>query len=266
MVETVKIQKVIAQAGYASRRGAEDLILDGRVEVNDEIVLDVAMRIDPTKDVVRVDGEKVNFDRNMVTIAVNKPKGVVSAMEDPQGRPTLSDLVGNKYGRLFHIGRLDTATEGLILMSNDGDLAQLIAHPSGEIQKVYVATVNGKVKESELKLLAKGFELNDGFTKFDKVRILAHAQDQTVLECVLHSGKNRIVRRMLKYVNHPVQKLVRVQIGPIRLGELKSGRERVLSDTEVSAIEALAKRGKKSSQFDISVRKKDREKRLDRRK
>jgi 23S rRNA pseudouridine2605 synthase len=265
MSDKVRLQKIIAQGGFASRRGAEELILEGRVEVNDVIVLELGMQVDPINDEVRVDGEKVNFRENLVTVALNKPRGIVSAMEDPQGRPCLADIVGNKYGRVFHIGRLDTDSEGLILMSNDGDLAQLIAHPSGEVPKTYVATVNGKISAKTVKELLRGFELRDGFAKFDKVRILAALPNESVVEVVLHSGRNRIVRRMLKEVGHLVTKLVRVQIGPVRLGELKSGRTRVLSDVEVAAIEAMATKGKKSSTFDVSKKHIERQKRLERR-
>jgi 23S rRNA pseudouridine2605 synthase len=248
----LRLQKLMSAAGVASRRASEDLILEGRVEINDEIVLELGRKVDTTKDVVRFDGEIIKMPSDSLTIAVYKPTGVVSTMEDPQGRPTLADLVGGKYGRLFHIGRLDTDSEGLILMSNDGDLAQTIAHPENEIPKTYIATVNGKVSGSTIKEMLQGFELRDGFTKFDKARILATTPNESVVEVVLHSGKNRIVRRMFKNFGHKVTKLVRVQIGPIRIGELKPGRSRVLSDVEVSAIEAMATRGKKSSTYDVS--------------
>ena len=190
--------------------------------------------------------------KDSLTVAVYKPVGVVSTMEDPQGRPTLADLVGSKYGRLFHIGRLDTDSEGLILMSNDGDLAQTIAHPENEIPKTYIATMNGKISGQTVKQMLQGFELKDGFTKFDKARVLATTPNESVLEVVLHSGKNRIVRRMFKNFGHKVTKLVRVQIGPVRIGELKPGRSRVLGEVEVAAIEAMATRGKKSSVYDVS--------------
>jgi 23S rRNA pseudouridine2605 synthase len=242
--EGTRLQKVIAAAGVASRRAAEELITAGRVEVNDEIVTTLGRRVLPERDVVRVDGERINMAPTTLTIAVNKPLGVVSTMEDPNGRPTLADLVGNRYGRLFHIGRLDTDSEGLILMTNDGQLGQTIAHPENEISKTYVVTVNGKVAPRTVKELLHGVELKDGVTKFDKVRILAANSDQSVVEVVLHSGKNRIVRRMFKNFGNTVTKLVRVQIGPIRLGELKSGKSRVISDVELRAIEAMAARGK----------------------
>jgi 23S rRNA pseudouridine2605 synthase len=259
MAEQIRLQKLIASAGICSRRVAEELIEQGRVVVNDEIVIELGRKVDPELDEVRVNGEKVNFRKDLVTIAVNKPVGIVSTMEDPEGRPTLFDLVGTKYGRVFHIGRLDTDSEGLILMSNDGDLAQLIAHPKGEIPKTYIATVNGKISVKAVNELLKGVELKDGFSKFDKANILAAGANESLIEVVLHSGKNRIVRRMFKEVGFKVTRLVRVQIGPIRIGELKTGKSRVLSDVEVGAIEAMANSGKKSTPHSVRQTTRERE-------
>lgn len=236
----IRLQKVLAEAGYGSRRAVENLILEARVEVNGKIITELGMRVDPQKQEIRVDYELVNIPKSHKTVALYKPVGVVSTMSDPQGRPTLADLTDAKYGRLFHIGRLDTDSEGLILMTNDGDLAQKIAHPHGNVDKKYVVTLNGKITQNILNTLIKGIELKDGFSQFDKARILGTDPNTSLVEVVIHSGKNRIVRRMFKEVGFKVTSLIRTQIGPIKLGQLKPGRSRVLSDIEVKAFEKLA--------------------------
>jgi 23S rRNA pseudouridine2605 synthase len=242
----IRLQKVLAAAGVASRRVSEQLILDGRVEVDDKVVTELGTRVDPQKQEVRFDGELVRLKPGHKTIALYKPVGIVSTMSDPEGRPTLLDVVGDRYGRLFHIGRLDTDSEGLILMTNDGDLAQRISHPSSEMPKTYVVNMTGELTTGQLKKLLKGVELKDGFAKFDKAKILGTNVNESMAEVVLHSGKNRIVRRMFKEVGHKVTRLVRTQIGPIRIGELKPGHNRVLQEAEVKSLESFARNGKKT--------------------
>lgn len=235
----VRLQKVLANASVASRRASEELIMSGRVQVNDQIITQLGIRVDPETDKIRVDGELIKLNKDHLTIALYKPKGVVSALSDPQNRLTLTDIVGDRYGRLMHIGRLDADSEGLLLMTNDGDLAQKIAHPSSKINKTYVVTVTGQITQGVLNKMTKGFELKDGFTRFDKAKIIDTDLTQSIIEVSLHSGKNRIIRRMFKEMGFKVTRLVRTQIASIRLGELKPGRTRVLGDAEVLSIEKL---------------------------
>jgi 23S rRNA pseudouridine2605 synthase len=236
----VRLQKVLAMAGVGSRRACEKLIETGVVEVDGNIVLELGTRIDPNRSVVRVNGERISFSESMITVALNKPTGVLSAMSDPRGRICLTDIVGDRYGRLFHIGRLDSDSEGLILMTNDGDLAETISHPKNEIPKTYIVTVKGKLMNGTLQKMIKGFELEDGFTKFDKARLIGTNDTISVAEVVLHSGKNRIVRRMFDHFDFTVTALVRTQIGSIRLGDLPLGKTRVLGEPEIASLEVLA--------------------------
>jgi 23S rRNA pseudouridine2605 synthase len=237
--EGVRLQKVLAQAGVASRRAAEELIARGRVEVNGEVVREQGVRVDPARDVIRVEGKRIPPQRPHLYVVLNKPHGVVSTMEDPQGRPTVADYLGNR-GRLFHVGRLDADTEGLLLLTNDGDFAQRMAHPSYEVPKTYVAEVAGQVGEVTLKKLRAGVELADGPVKADRVSVVQRLGDRSLVRITLHSGRNRVVRRMFDAVGHPVRKLSRIAIGPVRLGELKSGAVRDLTREELGALFDLA--------------------------
>ena len=234
--EKIRLQKVIAAAGLASRRQAEEMIADGRVEVNGHLVTELGTRVDPAEDVIRVDGSRIPPQRHHVYLALNKPRGVVSTMEDPQGRPTLKEYLPRKAGRLFHVGRLDIDTEGLIILTNDGDFAQRLSHPSFEIDKVYMAEVEGSMDNTDLRKLEKGIHLEDGFIKPDKVKLVSRTPTKTLLEITLHSGRNRVVRRMLEAVGYPVQRLARLRVGPIRLGNLPSGQTRELTSQEIGAL------------------------------
>lgn len=234
--EGERLQKVLAHAGIASRRVCEQMIADGRVEVNGEVVTEMGRRVDPTVDVIHVDGSRVVLDADHLTIAFNKPTGVVSTMSDPEGRPTLADFMGRYNTRLFHVGRLDTPTQGLILLTNDGELAQRLAHPSWEVPKVYLATVNGRVPRGLVKRLKQGVELEDGLAKADAVSVLETAPMASIIELTLHDGRNRIVRRLMEAVGHPVIELVRIQVGPIRMGDLRSGRSRIIKGAELGAL------------------------------
>ena len=233
--EGIRLQKVLSQAGIASRRAAEDLIFRGRVEVNGEVVAEQGRRVDPTKDVIRVDGVRVPPQRQTRYLVLNKPRGVLSAMEDPHGRRTLSEFVPDGV-RLFHVGRLDADTEGLLLLTNDGDFAQRMTHPSYEVPKTYVAEVSSLVSPATLKRLLKGIVLEDGPIQADRVQLVQRAEDRSLVKVELHSGRNRIVRRMFDAVGHPVRKLSRVAIGPVRLGELRSGQVRELTGEELGAL------------------------------
>ncbi|MEL7975073.1 pseudouridine synthase [Isoptericola sp. F-RaC21] len=237
VADGVRLQKVLAQAGLGSRRKCEELIAEGRVEVDGVLVTELGVRVDPAKAVVHVDGMRVQLDTSKITIALNKPLGVVSTMSDPEGRPTLADLVKDRPERLFHVGRLDADSEGLLLLTNDGELANRLAHPRYEIRKTYLVTVaGGEFYPRHGKQLTDGVELEDGPARADKVRVVDAVPGATMLEVVLHEGRNRIVRRMLEAVGFPVTRLVRTRIGPIALGDLRVGRSRVLGRTELGTL------------------------------
>ena len=235
--EGIRLQKLLAQAGFGSRRKCEEIITDGRVEIDGELITELGTRVDPKRQEVRVDGSRVRVNPNHVTLALNKPKRVLSAMEDPKGRYTLRDIVGDKYERIFHMGRLDYDSEGLILMTNDGELSQHVMHPKYEVEKTYIATLEGRISGQVCRrLVTTGVQLDDGWIKLDRCAILDASRDNTLVKVVLHSGKNRIVRRIFGSIGFPVRRLVRTQIGPIKLGDLKSGSYRVLSQTEVRSL------------------------------
>lgn len=236
--EGVRLQKVLAGAGIGSRRACEQVIADGRVTVDGVVVRELGVRVDPRSAVIHVDGLRLQLDTSIVTIALNKPAGVVSTMHDPQGRPSLAQYVADRSERLFHVGRLDAETEGLILLTNDGELANRLAHPSHGVAKTYLATVEGRVRPATGQRLRQGVELEDGPVKADELRVVDSTPSHTMVEMVIHEGRNRIVRRMFEAVGHPVTRLVRTQMGPIRLGSLRPGRTRVLGRDELGALMA----------------------------
>lgn len=230
-----RLQKVMAHAGVGSRRACEDLIDQGRVSVDGKNVTRLGTRVTPDQ-IIRVDGERITFDESKVTIALHKPAGVVSTMDDDLGRNSLAEFVELREERLYHVGRLDTDTEGLILLSNDGELTHRLTHPSYEVPKTYVATVEGQVNRSIIRRLEEGVQLEDGFVKADKVKIIEMGLPNSIIEITLHSGANRVVRRMLDAIHHPVVRLVRTQFGTITLGRLKVGRSRVIGGSELAAL------------------------------
>ena len=234
----VRLQKLLAQSGVASRRKCEELMLDGLVEVDGEIVTRLGTKVDPTTAVIRVDGRRLPPISAHVYLALNKPRGVVSTMDDPQGRRHLGDVVAGRPERLFHVGRLDTDTDGLLLLTNDGDFAQRLAHPSYEVDKVYVAEVEGEVDKAVLKRLRAGVELEDGPVQVSQARIVSVAQggSRSIVELTIHEGRNRIVRRLLASVGHPVRRLTRTAIGPVRLERLRTGELRELTREELGAL------------------------------
>jgi 23S rRNA pseudouridine2605 synthase len=235
--EGVRLQKVLAAAGIASRRACEILISEGRVEVNSEIVVEQGRRVDPERDVIRVDGARIPPPRRHRYLALNKPHGVVTTMSDPEGRRTVADLVtvGGKE-RLFHVGRLDTDTEGLLILTNDGDFAHRLAHPSYQVPKTYIAEVVGLVGEQTLSRLRRGITLEDGPVRPTSVKIVSAAGDKTLLKITIQEGRNRIVRRTMEAVGHPVRRLSRIGIGPVRLGNLKVGEYRDLTREELGGL------------------------------
>ena len=232
----VRLQKLLAQSGVASRRKCEELMLAGLVEVDGEVVSRLGTKVDPTTAVIRVEGRRLPPVSPHVYLALNKPRGVVSTMSDPEGRRTLQDLVTDRPERLFHVGRLDTDTEGLILLTNDGDFAQRVAHPSYELQKTYVAEVDGVMEKATARQLRSGVELDDGPVTVSRARLVAGAADRSIVELVIHEGRNRIVRRLLDEVGHPVRRLTRTQFGPVTLGSLKSGELRELTLDELGEL------------------------------
>jgi len=232
----VRLQKVLAQAGIGSRRACEDLIAAGRVQVDGQIIRELGVRVDAKKQAVHVDGVRIAVDTSMVYLVLNKPPGVVSTMDDPEGRPCIGDLLIGREERLFHVGRLDAATEGLLLLTNDGDLANRLSHPSHEVPKTYLAEVAGPVKKDVGKQLRAGIELEDGPAKVDSFRVIDARPGKALVEIVLHEGRNHIVRRLLAAVGHPVEQLVRIQVGPIKLGDLRSGRTRSLHGDELGRL------------------------------
>ncbi|UPK73182.1 rRNA pseudouridine synthase [Nocardioidaceae bacterium SCSIO 66511] len=234
--EPVRLQKVLAQAGVASRRHSETLIAQGRVEVDGEIVMQMGLRVDPSTAVIRVDGKRLPPATPHAYVVLNKPLGVVSAMSDPRGRPTLASYVESRPERLFHVGRLDADTEGLLLLTNDGEFAHRMAHPSYEISKVYVAEVDGRVDKRTAGRLRSGVELDDGPAAADEFSIKQVHGDRSLVRLTIHEGRNRIVRRMLAEVGHPVRRLSRIAIGDVRLGSLKPGDVRDLSADELGAL------------------------------
>jgi len=232
----VRLQKVLAQAGLGSRRACEQLIAEGRVEVDGHRVRQQGLRVDPAQAVIRVDGTRVATAPGQVYLVFNKPRGVVSAMTDPHGRPCLGDYVADRPERLFHVGRLDADTEGLILLTNDGDLAHRLAHPSHGVQKTYLAEVSSPVPRDLGARLRRGVELEDGPVRVDRYQLVNAASGRAMLELVLHEGRKHVVRRLLVEVGHPVHRLVRTQIGPVTLGTLAPGRLRHLTRHEVGAL------------------------------
>jgi len=243
--EGIRLQKVLAAAGVASRRAVEEMIVTGRIKVNGKTVKELGTRIDPNTDQVQVDGRPVQLDPDRVYFAFHKPKGVVSTMADENGRPCLADyFVG--LDRVFNIGRLDVDTTGLLLMTNDGELANQLAHPSFGVEKLYVAKVRGKITRVEMQRLKDGVKLEDGLAQADSARVLDQNEQSSLVEIVLHSGKNRIVRRMMEAVGFPVLELTRKSFGPMRLGNLKPGQFRELSKLEVGLLMQAAT-GKESS-------------------
>jgi len=234
----VRLQKVLAAAGIGSRRHCEELIGEGRVEVDGEIVRRYGARVDPEHQIIRVDGRRIAASEKLVYVALNKPPGVLTTMSDSRGRATIADLIGDRAERLFHVGRLDYETEGLMLLMNDGELAHRLAHPRYGVLKTYLADIPGPLPRDLGRQLMAGVELDDGVASADKFRVVERAGSRALVEVTLHEGRKHIVRRMLAAVGHPVSRLVRTQVGPVLLGSLKSGVTRRLTSKEVGDLYA----------------------------
>lgn len=231
----VRLQKILSAAGVASRRVAETLIVEGRVTVNGETVAELGAKADPSDD-IRVDGRRVRTQQPRRYVLLYKPVHYVTTRSDPQKRPTVLTLLGPGAEGLYPVGRLDFDSEGLILLTNDGELAHRLAHPSYEVPKTYLAEVTGPVPRRLGSRLRAGVELEDGVVAVDSFRIVGRAGPRVMVEVVLHEGRKHVVRRLLEAVGHPVRRLVRTRIGPVTLGELRSGKTRPLSREEVGAL------------------------------
>ena len=232
----IRIQKLLALAGVASRRRSEQLMLDGLVEINGEVVRRLGVKVDPAKDLIRVDGKRLPPISEKVYLAFNKPEGVTSTMSDPHAARTLEEFVADRPERLFNVGRLDVETTGLLFLTNDGDFAQKVAHPSFEIMKTYVAEVTGQLFPRHVKQLLEGVTLEDGPVDVSAAKILRATDAKSIIELTIHDGRNRVVRRLLDEIGHPVTRLTRIQIGPVKLGTLRPGQMRELTNDELGEL------------------------------
>jgi 23S rRNA pseudouridine2605 synthase len=236
--EGVRLQKVLSAAGVASRRKAEELIRSGRVRVDGIVVREMGLRIDPERAVVHVDGDRVILRQDLVYLALNKMPGMLSTMSDEQGRPHIGQLL-QEWGastRLFHVGRLDMDSEGLLLLTNDGELAHRLTHPSFGVAKTYMAEVPGPIPRDLGRRLRAGVELDDGVVRVDSFDVVDMLGGRAVVEVVLHEGRKHVVRRMLAAVGHPVSRLVRTRIGDVQLGHQRPGTLRKLNPVEISLL------------------------------
>jgi 23S rRNA pseudouridine2605 synthase len=233
--EGVRLQKVLAAAGVASRRKAEELIDEGRVEVNGSVVDEQGRRVDPERDIIRVDGVRCPPPRRHMYLVLNKPRGVLSAMQDAQGRPTLAPYVPAKQ-RLFHVGRLDADTQGLLILTNDGELAQRLTHPRYEVPKTYLAQVSGTLTARDLRALRGTTMLDDGPLTPDEVKIVSTGANRCLVAITVHEGRNRLIRRLMDAVGHPVEQRSRTRIGRVLLGQLAVGQVRELTRDELGGL------------------------------
>ncbi|WP_020521749.1 pseudouridine synthase [Catelliglobosispora koreensis] len=236
-----RLQKVMAAAGVGSRRACEVLIDQGRVTIDGKRAR-LGDKVDATTAVIHVDGQRIVTDTKLVYIALNKPKGVVSSMADDLGREAIADYIADFEQRVYHVGRLDAETEGLMIMTNDGSLAHKLTHPSYEVPKTYIVTVPGPLPRAVGRQLKAGVELEDGIATVDSFKLIQDVAKTALVEIVLHEGRNRIVRRMFEELGFPVDRLVRTAIGPVKLGDLKVGRHRHLNQGEVAALFKIVER------------------------
>jgi 23S rRNA pseudouridine2605 synthase len=232
----VRLQKVLAKAGVASRRAAEELIAAGRVSVDGQVVREMGRRINPETAVVHVDGSRIVLREDLVYLALNKPRGMLSTMSDDRGRPCVGDMVAERGDRLFHVGRLDAETEGLLLLTNDGELGHRLMHPSYQMEKTYLAEVMGMVPRDLGRRLRDGVELDDGPVAVHAFRLIDSHAGRSLVELVIHEGRKHVVRRLLDEVGHPVQRLVRTAVGDVALGHQRPGKIRALNHAEVGSL------------------------------
>lgn len=237
----MRINKYIALCGVASRRKAEELILAGRVTVNDEVMTELSYKVDEENDIVKVDDKLIKEENKLVYILLNKPEGYITTVKDQFDRPSVIDLLSDVKERVFPVGRLDYETSGLLLLTNDGDLTYKLTHPKHEIDKTYIAMVKGELTEEEIKNFKSGLEIEDYITAPAKLRVLYYDKVKNIskLEIKIHEGKNRQVRKMCKAINHPVLRLKRVAMGKINLNECKIGEYRYLTKEEVNYLKNI---------------------------
>ena len=238
-VMEVRLQKLIAGTGQASRRKAEMMIAAGRVMVNGKVVTELGTKVDPARDHVKVDGKHLSSAEPFVYLILNKPKNVMSTLDDPGGRPTVKDYLHGISLRVFPVGRLDFDSEGLMLMTNNGDLAQALLHPRYHVPKTYLIKVKGILTDDKIRQVEQGVKLEDGMTSPAMVKKIKKAEANSWLEVTIREGRKHQVKRMLESVGHPVIKLTRVKMGPLSLGSLASGEFRFLTDREANALREL---------------------------
>lgn len=231
-----RLQKIIAAAGICSRRAAEDLILAGKVQVNDRVVRKLGTRADPGRDEIRVDGRLITTEVEKVYLMLNKPAGYVTTLKDPEGRPIVTDLLREIGQRVFPAGRLDYDSEGLLILTNDGDFAERIQHPRYEVPRTYLAKIRGRVTRKEIQSLINGIELEDGPFTVDGIQEEKYNEKSQWLRVSISEGRNRIIRRAMEALGHPVARLIRVSVGNLELGNLKPGEYRRLQKREVERL------------------------------
>ncbi len=233
--DLIRLNKYLADMGIASRRKADEMILQGRIAVNSEVVRELGTKINPNLDVIEADGNRVDAPQQLIYIVLNKPTGVISSVTDPQGRKTVTGIVGSR-DRLYPVGRLDEDSQGLILLTNDGNLAHKLTHPKFHIPKVYEAAISGQVKQEQIDEMRKGVKLEEGMTAPAQVREVRRGFNKTLLEITLFEGKKRQIRRMCATLHLHVLQLRRIQMGPIKLGDLEEGKWRNLTREEVELL------------------------------
>lgn len=236
MSETVRLQKYLAQCGIASRRKAEELIAAGKITVDGRVVTEMGMLVTPGREIITCQGKKIESREQFVYVLLNKPKGYVTTLADPQGRPVVTALVKNIGARVFPVGRLDLDTEGALILTNDGSLAQKIQHPSHETNKTYEALVRGTPDPGKIALLQKGVLLEGKMTSPAKIRILSRQGTNCLLEITIHEGRKRQVKKMFSHIAHPVLQLKRTAYGKLNLGNLPIGRYRELNPSDLKKI------------------------------
>ncbi|MFZ9283761.1 MAG: pseudouridine synthase [Candidatus Nanopelagicales bacterium] len=237
--EGIRLQKVLASAGIGSRRACEELIAQGRVTVDGKVVSIQGMRVDPDLAEIRVDGDLINFSDEKTWLMLNKPVGVLSTMHDEMHRPCVGDYLADRSDRLFHVGRLDADTEGLLLLTNDGQLANRLTHPAFGVSKRYLLKIQAPVPKDMGKRLKQGIMLDDGLARFDDFKVVDSTKNEAIIEVAIHEGRNRIVRRAFEEMGFPIRSLIRIAVGPIELKDLKSGQMRRLTSQEIAALKSV---------------------------
>ncbi len=239
LILQIRLQKYLSQAGVASRRASENLILQGRVRVNGKVVKKLGTKVNPATDIIKVNGKIYNVRQESIYILLNKPKGILTTVKDPFGRPTVLDLIGGVRKRIFPVGRLDKETEGLLLLTNDGEITYRLTHPKFMIFKTYIVHAKGTINDASIRALEKGITLTDGITAPTKVNIISISGYSTIIELKIYEGRKRQIRRMCDAIGHPVINLKRIQIGRLSLKGLKTGKWRYLNQKEMDYIAKL---------------------------